>query len=89
MDIRKSRSRVGFFECVNCFFFYSTEATASLVLQQLKYMWSKKLIACLFGKVLSSVDNAKKKKSTADTEALPLELVQSNCFDYSRVLKGI
>uniref|UniRef100_A0A914EGA9 Ubiquitin-protein ligase E3B n=1 Tax=Acrobeloides nanus TaxID=290746 RepID=A0A914EGA9_9BILA len=51
------------------------EATTSSVLNQLSFLWSKKLITSLFGKVLSSVENVKKKKPITD-DSLSLDLIQ-------------
>ena len=58
----------------------NNEHSNQVVRQQLTLFWSKKMVNCLFAKVLGSVEgrNASHKQATHEGEQLSKDLIQSN-----------
>ncbi|KAH7694257.1 ubiquitin-protein ligase UBE3B, partial [Aphelenchoides avenae] len=60
-----------------------TQGVAGRVMLQLSYLWSTRMVTCLFGKVLGSCEqrpqrssSSRKRKPSSETERLPVEMVQ-------------
>lgn len=61
------------------------EHSNNAVRQQLTYFWSKKMVKCLFGKVLGSVEGSTTLYQTAqEVEKLSKDLIQSRLFKNNR-----
>lgn len=66
----------------------SNEHSNRVVRQQLQFFWSKKMIKCLFGRVLGSVEGSSAVQSKLPklppTEILPTALIQSKSSEKQR-----